>query len=235
MSVAILSPHLDDAVVSAWSALRSDGALVVNVFDGAPPAGTLERWDRVTGASDSRVRMGERLEEDREALALAGRESTSLGLLEAQYRDGPPDAAALDAGLRAALAEAGDVDELWAPAGIGEHADHVAVRDWALAAGPRVFLYADLPYAIRHGWPAWVTGEEPQAYFSQDEWWAAALPAGVELTPRAHELPEEEVELKLRALAAYRTQIEGIDGGTQRLLRNPKVIRYEVSWTVGAG
>ena len=51
---------------------------------------------------------------------------------------------------------------VYAPAGIGGHEDHVIVRDIALDLGRRsgmpVRLYAELPYAIRYGWPAWVTG-----------------------------------------------------------------------------
>src|SRR4051812_22456275 len=115
--VAILSPHLDDAVLSAWSVLRAPGdVVVVNACDAIPPAGTLGPHDRVKAAQDSAAFMELRRAEDRAALALAGREAIGLGLLEAQYRDGPLDpgglAAALAVGLPAASA-------LHAPAGLG--------------------------------------------------------------------------------------------------------------------
>jgi LmbE family N-acetylglucosaminyl deacetylase len=235
VAVAILSPHLDDAVLSAWAALRGDGdALVVNVFDGVPPAGTLSRWDRVTRAADSSDRMRERLAEDRAALGVARARAASLGLLENEYRDGAgPDAARLATGLAEAVAGR---PEVWAPAAIGGHPDHVAVRDWALGlagrGGARVHLYADLPYAARHGWPDWVTGGEQPRYYSHDDWWERHLPAGVRLAPEAHRLPEAEVELKLRALDAYRTQVYALDAGPIRMLRHPEVIGYEVSWAV---
>ena len=46
----ILSPHFDDAVLSCWHLLASAGeVLVVNVFAGEPPAGTLGWWDRARG------------------------------------------------------------------------------------------------------------------------------------------------------------------------------------------
>ena len=49
----ILSPHFDDAVLSCWHLLASAGeVLVVNVFAGEPPAGTLGWWDELAGASD---------------------------------------------------------------------------------------------------------------------------------------------------------------------------------------
>lgn len=234
MPIAILSPHLDDAVLSAWFALRSGhDPVVVNVFDGIPPRGTLSRWDRVTGAADSGERMRERLEEDRRALALAGRPSVSLGFLEAEYRTGPPPDELLDALARATAA----VDELWAPAGIGGHADHVAVRDWALAAaaaGGRVRLYAELPYCVVNGWPAWVTGAEPHPYCLPELSWERFLPGdGALLTPAAHALDPDEVRLKQRAVDEYRTQVFALDRGPSRLLRIPEVIGHEASWLVG--
>ena len=233
--IAVLSPHLDDAVLSAWTALRgAEPAVVVNVFDGVPPAGTLSGWDRITGATDSSERMRERLEEDRRGLAVAGSASASLGLLEDQYRDGrPQDPAELGDALAAATADAG---ELWAPAGIGGHGDHVAVRDWALgpaARGRRVRLYADIPYAVRHGWPAWVTDADPDPYFSHDLWWERFMPGdGVVLEAAAHSLSGEEVRLKLRALAEYRTQLAGVDSSPLTLVTHPLVIGHEVSWGV---
>jgi LmbE family N-acetylglucosaminyl deacetylase len=232
LTVAVLSPHLDDAVLSAWSALRGpEPAAVVNVFDGIPPAGTLSRWDRVTGASDSAERMRERHEEDRAALAIAGCPSTSLGLLEAEYRDRPVDGAELGRALAAAV---GDAAEVWAPAGIGAHPDHLLVRDWALAeAGAPVRLYADLPYAVRQGWPAWVTGSEPDPHLDVEAWWQRFMPAGADLAPRVRALDGGEVETKLRAIASYRTQLPGLDHGPLRLLHHPLVIGHEVSWAIG--
>ena len=43
-------------------------------------------WDRYTGATNSLERVRERIEEDRRALALAGRTAVYLDLLDAQYR-----------------------------------------------------------------------------------------------------------------------------------------------------
>ena len=84
----VLSPHLDDAVLSAWSVLRRPGEVtVVNLCTAIPPPGTLGAYDRVKGATDSAEFMRERLAEDAAALALAGREPLGLGLLEGQYRD----------------------------------------------------------------------------------------------------------------------------------------------------
>ena len=82
--VAVLSPHLDDAVLSAWSVLRRPGDVrVVNVCTAVPPPGPAPPWDQLTGARDAAERMRERLDEDREALAKAGREAVALAQDEA--------------------------------------------------------------------------------------------------------------------------------------------------------
>ena len=58
-ALVLLSPHLDDAVLSCWHVLSSSADVVVlNVFTAIPPAGTqTPRWDRVTGSDDSADRM----------------------------------------------------------------------------------------------------------------------------------------------------------------------------------
>ena len=83
----ILSPHLDDAVLSCWHVLCGPGEVtVINVFAGSPPPGSgASWWDRLTGATDSVARMAERRAEDRAAFAIAGRTATSLDFLDEQY------------------------------------------------------------------------------------------------------------------------------------------------------
>ena len=51
----VLSPHLDDAVLSCWHILgREDDVRVVNVFTGSPENGDGDyTWDRLTGSQDS--------------------------------------------------------------------------------------------------------------------------------------------------------------------------------------
>ena len=105
MAEVLLSPHLDDAVLSCWRALdRPEPATVVNVFSSAPPAGApVGWWDRITGASDSAARMREREAEDGEALAVAGARARDLRLLDHQYRSTSIGAADLAAALEPRL------------------------------------------------------------------------------------------------------------------------------------
>src|SRR5437764_15405533 len=88
MPDVILSPHLDDAVLSCWHLLTQVGEVaVINVFAGVPTElGGPAWWDEYTGASDSAERVRERIEEDRTALAVAGRTAVNLGFLDEQYR-----------------------------------------------------------------------------------------------------------------------------------------------------
>jgi LmbE family N-acetylglucosaminyl deacetylase len=228
MTVAVLSPHLDDAVLSAWSALRGEAAAtVVNVCTGLPPPGAVARWDRLTGATDSHDRMKERVEEDRAALALAGVESVALGFLDEQYRLGPLDQDELVAAIGSAV---GAATELWAPAGIGGRGDHVQVRDAARALGTPLRLYAELPYAIKFGWPGWVTGEPGDPHLDVEADWERWLPEDIEVEPTVHRLSAPEASLKLEAMRTYATQYAGLTRGSLDELAHPLVLGYEVSW-----
>src|SRR4051795_6418134 len=112
MGTTILSPHPDDAVLSLWHVLTGPGEVsVVNVFAGEPEVTELGWWDVSTGAVDPQSRAAERLAEDREALALAGRESVNLGFVDFQYRRGD---LALET-LVEAIAEAAPKGVLLAP------------------------------------------------------------------------------------------------------------------------
>jgi LmbE family N-acetylglucosaminyl deacetylase len=231
MSVALLSPHLDDAVLSAWSVLRRPGEVrVVNVCAGVPPPGPPPRWDLLTGATDPSERMRERLAEDRTALARAGREGVNLDFLDEHYRTGPLDPDVLLGALDDAV---GGADELWAPAGIGGHSDHVQVREAALAlraaGGPPVTLYAELPYVTRHGWPEWVSGRRVGGHLALDAWTRGFLPEGTPVPGDRHVLPRLEARRKLRAVRDYRTQWRALDS-PGRSVTHRRVIRYEASF-----
>src|SRR5207253_8443911 len=99
----------------------------------APAAGVLTDWDRICGARESAGHVRERIAEDLEALALAGRTATNLPFADAQYRSPwrAPSLRALDAALASV---AGRVAALYAPAGLGfaPNPDHAIVRRLAL-------------------------------------------------------------------------------------------------------
>jgi LmbE family N-acetylglucosaminyl deacetylase len=227
-TVAILSPHLDDAVLSCWHVLAGPASVrVVNVFTGMPEGG-LGDWDRVTGATDSPQRMRERLDEDSAALRSVARPAVNVGLLDEQYRNGSAPASMYEA--IAPVIAPGEI--VYAPAGFDGHTDHVLVRDAGLALrgrGMPVRLYADLPHAAAAGWPGWVapTGTELKA----DGGWRAALSdAGVEpdgARGSVHRLDREALRRKLGALHCYPTQFPALLGSVSLT-----ALRMEVTWTL---
>lgn len=240
MPTFVLSPHPDDAVLSCWALLSAPGDVrVINVFTALPDAAAAPQvawWDRLTGAADGGVRMAERLAEDERALALAGRAAVNLGLLDGQYRRGPQPVAQVAEAVAGVAALAGRPARLVAPAGLGGVPDHEVVRAAALRlelAGHELAFYADLPHAIRFGWPASVTGEAPVDGVDVDGCWAATLAQGVRdagtLSRQVHVLDDDQLRAKLAAVRTYRTQLPALVALNGRL-GDPTTFRYEATW-----
>ena len=239
MTDVILSPHLDDAALSCWHLLTQPGeVLVINVFAGVPESLSEPAWwDQYTGATDSAQRVRERIDEDGRALALAGRAALNLDLLDEQYREaGQPVGPLTDQVARLLPSGA----EVYAPAALADHADHVAVRAAALQLRKRGFavsLYADLPHANVRGWPGWVTGGGAAASKNlAGAMWDRAL-AGTaippeEMAPTVHVLGAEARSRKLEAVHRYATQLQGLVEFAGRPLTDRETLGYEVVWTL---
>lgn len=236
MASGVLSPHLDDAVLSCWHVLadRADVS-VVNVFTATPEGEDSPRawWDRLTGASDSRARMRERLAEDAQALGFAGRTALNLGFLDGQYRTAPPPVEAVADRLAGVLDPA---TRVYAPAALGAVADHDLVRAAAVALEQRgydVTFYADLPHAIQFGWPSAVTGMPRDAAVDVDAYWEAmlarSLPDAEAFALEVHALDDRALAAKLAAMRTYRTQLPTLVALNARLVE-PATLRYEATW-----
>jgi LmbE family N-acetylglucosaminyl deacetylase len=235
----ILSPHLDDAAIDCFS-LFERHPIVVNVFTGIPPAGTLSEWDRECGAADSSEWMVRRLAEDRAALGKYVDEIVGLGVLEHAYREGVTPAAALTAVTDAleacpALLRA---SALYAPLAGGRqpHPDHRIVREAARSLGRRlgrpVLLYADLPYCISFGaWPRFLLpggGKEAK-------WWeriGRQVPDAAPLAQaRRARLSQGRRRAKLATMRAYGTQFDVLN--RTGVLVDESIYSYEFFWRVG--
>lgn len=235
---AILSPHFDDAVLSCWRLMAGPADVtVVNVFTAEPPAGTPPPWwDRATGATDPVERMRERHREDAGALALMGRSSVELGLLDDQYRSAQMS---LGEVVQRITLEVAPQAIIHAPGAFDGHPDHVLVRDAALElarAGRAVVLYADLPHATARGWPGWLSGESsaPARDVAAD-WDRALREAGLvvqKLVRRVHPLDAPSRTRKLQALALYESQRAALDRYAFAPLDDPRALAWEVSWEV---
>ena len=160
-----LSPHFDDIAFSLGTfAARHPGGTLVNVFTrGAYVAATGTRVT-VTPALVEQVSAARDAEDARFA-AGAGLSRLALGAEEPMLRNRRVfDMAGLEddaAQIRASLCEALDrltadaPADVFCPAGIGRHINHLAVRAVALewlgrrGAGSRLLFYEELPYAAR--------------------------------------------------------------------------------------
>jgi LmbE family N-acetylglucosaminyl deacetylase len=231
----ILSPHFDDAVLSCWRVLASAGeVLVVNVFAGEPPAGALGWWDELAGANDSAAAVRARIEEDRQALALAGRTAVNLPFLDSQYRQDEAPGEIVEA-LREVLVAGA---RIYAPASLGDHhPDHTAVRAAALALraeGADVTLYADLPHATVEGWPRWVLDGSSLEADPAGEGWATQLQeTGVpveRMVAATHRLSPKEHAAKLEAVFTYSSQIAPLQQVFESSLEDPQLLGLEVDW-----
>jgi hypothetical protein len=129
------------------------------------------------------------------------------------------------------------------PAGIGGHPDHLLVRQAGLVLASRgipVRLYADMPYALRHGWPEWIEGDRPRRQDNAAAFWARAL-HGV---PQLHDplaqavvvrLTPQERERKIMAVREYGTQVDSLNAGrTHGRLDREESFTYEVYWDLAS-
>lgn len=228
--VVVLSPHLDDAVLSCFAVLSRQGTTrtVVTVFAGVPEPGATGTWDASQGVARSDEHMAERVADDLDVMAGLGARAVHLPLLDQQYRTSRLTSQSLARRLEPHVEGA----HVYAPAGFGQHPDHVLVRDAALrafAGMASLRLYADLPYATADGWP--LDCQDGSCARNL----ADVLPATAS-RPRVagceHEaLTSETAAVKLRCLAKYRSQFALLDGPSEGL-RGRGVDRFEASWTV---
>ncbi len=169
--VIVLSPHLDDAVLSAaglLSALRDRvSRLVVTIACGNPTS---------AAGKKSRVRRGhtppaERRREDRDAMRALDCDFVHLGFSDCVFRRSPITGELIYKNARNKFAIAGPddrshVEELFltlrrlcqqmgrvllvAPLGIGFHVDHLICAQIALrlASIPNLLFYEDVPYVF---------------------------------------------------------------------------------------
>jgi LmbE family N-acetylglucosaminyl deacetylase len=236
----VVSPHLDDAVLSCGGRLADEPAHVITMFAGIPDdVGALPMWDRVTGATSSHQRVVDRLAEDDRALARLGATTERLPLLDNQYRTEEHDHRRAVELLRPLLASA---HEVWAAAGIGRHVDHLAARDAAIEATPAgasVHLFAELPYALVYGWPSWVDPDAQHPLLEPGPWLEAELQSAglvIEvLTRRPLRLSANAARVKQEAMAEYASQLPALDAQSGFRLTDPQVMTFELSWTVPPG
>lgn len=151
--LVIVSPHLDDAVLSCgqFMAGRAD-TVVVTVFTGTPaPRGMTTTYDRNCGFDNAYQAMARRRMEDQRALGYLAASSRHCGFVDHQYA--PDRRPALEDVADAIAREVIDADAvaILAPVGLG-HPDHllVAAACRLLAMDLPITIYEELPYRVLH-------------------------------------------------------------------------------------
>lgn len=198
----IVSPHLDDAVLSLGQFMALGPTTVVTVFAGATDG--LSDYDESCGFISSREAMTARRAEDLTACSILAATPTHLDFLDQQYKQPTADediVAVLKRFIRPDRA-------IFAPLGIG-HPDHVQVaRCVREAAGDHhLFVYEELPYRVL--WPE-------QAHDAL----AKIRAEGFDIAEVPHPFKHGPREKKASAVAAYASQFP--DGATDPCLLVPE-------------
>jgi LmbE family N-acetylglucosaminyl deacetylase len=237
----MVSPHLDDAALSASAKLGLGSATVITVFTAVPATDwPTSWWDMLTGASSSRERQLERWGEDKAAMQLLNALSIYLDEPEFLYRSSLPDLSSATQRLAECFSSA---EEVWLPAAIGGHPDHLVARDIGLRAAAQagrsdVMLYAEFPYIFSYGWPPCVTGQEPRPYVDADFWLTDQLRQGgidpESLQPELVVLDAEQRARKQQIIRAYRSQAQALSLSPADLASEPAKLDYELSWRMSA-
>ena len=167
-----LSPHLDDAVLSAGGLIydQSRAGIPVEIWTlmaGYPPEGEYSQFAQLQhyawGFPSAQEAVRARREEDAKAAAILGATSVHLDFLDGIYRRGangewlyedislPPHAE--DADLPGQIARAISTrvqpdDVLICQLAIGSHVDHILVRQGAEKTGLPLLYDVDIPYFL---------------------------------------------------------------------------------------
>ncbi len=196
----VLSPHLDDAVLScAWALMHCEHAVAATLLAGTPAGDyPLTDWDRRCGFASAADAMRARRDEDRAALGELGAQPHHLDFLDAQYA--PAHGVEDLAPAIVALLRESNPDAVLMPLGL-YHSDHVLVHEGARrvrsrdrTAQRRWFCYEDIPYTRKP-----LLLQQRLASLHAD---------GVALTLLVHGEPGAACQVrKRRALSHYRSQL----------------------------
>ena len=170
-----ISPHLDDAVLSAGGLIfdQARDGIPVEIWTmccGFPPDAEISPFAQVLhfqwGFSSAEETVRLRRAEDVRATTIAGATAVHFDFLDCIYRRGPDgewlypmdvfvpphaDDSELPARITAALASRLQPDDVVVcPLAIGRHVDHVNVRKAVEDLGQPLVYVADIPYLLKH-------------------------------------------------------------------------------------
>lgn len=194
MGALIISPHLDDAVLSVGQVMAGwPGATVATVFAGRPSDPMVQTsYDRDCGFLNAGRAVARRRSEDKAALHILNAHPVHLDFVDHQYGE-PADEQAITDTLLALTAKA-EATVLIGPLGLAHPDHHTARRAYEqllTRTTVEAWLYEDLPSRVL--WPE----EVPEAL----AWWK-----GTGHRPELGFVGTGPLERKQRALERYRSQ-----------------------------
>lgn len=146
----IVSPHLDDACLSAFSILGSR-SLVITVFAGIPKKIHEGRWDALCGFKNSNEAMTARIRENELASKYIGFKAINLPFTDWQYKE-RNNKNAIREKIKNIISDY-HAAKVFCPlsfGGIIEHPDHITtttiVGSLSRELDKELTFYADLPY-----------------------------------------------------------------------------------------
>jgi LmbE family N-acetylglucosaminyl deacetylase len=230
MRLIYLSPHLDDAVLSAGGLIRSQSEAGVPVeiwtlmagiaVDENPPE-FAQAMHRVWGFESSREAVEARRREDERTAAKVGAKPVHFEFLDCIYRRGrmgqplysvvespiDPEEADLPPRISQAMAAGLRVDDMViCQLAIGGHVDHVIVRQAAEMLQRPLIYDADMPYLLNH----------------PDE----LEPSVFGLREAMQPIPEAAFRCWISAIECYASQVDAVFGSRDEMLR-----RMEEFWS----
>jgi LmbE family N-acetylglucosaminyl deacetylase len=245
--VMYLSPHLDDVALSCGGLIHRQAqagiaTLVTTVFAGAPPRSELSPLAAELHAQwgDLAEPVAARREEDKKAMRLLGTDCRHLEYPDAIYRFDDVSALYLsdeqlygyihssDLQLIRQIAEtimevcSPQPSTIYAPLGVGNHVDHQLVRGAALVLLRRscpVIFSVDYPYV-----------EVPGALTRELD-----LIGTGEWSEEVQDLHQEDVAMKIEAIAAYASQMDKLFEGADVMAQRVRDYAFALSSSEGYG
>ena len=204
MSLLVVSPHLDDAVLSAGQVIAGwPGPTVLTLCTGVPEhqPERLTTFDANCGFASALDAMAHRRMEDQGAMAGVGASAHHAGLLDQQYRDGADyDVDMGVAALLGVLALTG-AEVLLGPLGL-VHPDHDGAAEVVRQVlchhrtDLQAWVYEDHPSSVLH----------PESVPLKLEWWRL-----MGFTPVLDFLGTGPIDAKEHAVRKYRSQLWALD------------------------
>jgi len=196
--VLLVSPHFDDAILSAgqFMAGRPD-CTVLTVFGGAPkdPLLVSTSYDMKCGFDNANDAIVVRRSEDKNATGLLSADSIHLDFTDSQY--GNEYSIEEIAKSILSIVKKDDYEMILAPLGIG-HPDHKLVSNAVIEAATAIptYLWEDLPLRV----------VEPHLVIERINYINASYSVDIDYTNTAS-IGTGPMEDKIRALLCYKSQI----------------------------